>query len=216
MAGEVLKNSEKILYSNGDSKSGSELVSITKMKTTTQSNTEAKPVKCVKYKTLCDALKELAAIEQKKGTEKFIKDIIDRDKLIRGELVINHNPIIGGGDPNDKEIEDTEFKDPRLPYFIDIEYIEVGYALSKQWISPGLAYGAWTLIGKPAGRAVEEQRQKNPITDYNYRPNRIGTRIGRMIANNYENIADFVSKFCTNECSSVENDAFKKAKEIWY
>lgn len=37
-----------------------------------------------------------------------------------------------------------------------------------------------------------------------------------MIANNYENIADFVSKFCTNECSSVENDDFNKAKDIWY
>lgn len=93
----VLKSTDKVLYSNGDAKYGSELVLVAKRATTPASDNAPKIVHCVKYKTLCDALRELAEYERKEGTEKFVKGILDRDKLIRGELVINHHFIVGGG-----------------------------------------------------------------------------------------------------------------------
>lgn len=213
---QTLKRGEKVLYSDGDEKWGSELVFVARRETTPSSDSTPKTVTCVKYKTLCDALKELAAIEKKKGTNKFIKEILDRDQLLRGELVIMHNPITGGGDPKDTKIEDTEFKDPRLPYFVDIEYVEVGYALSKQWINPSLMHGMWALLVKPIGRLIEGQKQKNPITDYNHRPNRLGAKMGRIIANNYKDLSDFTDKFCTDECSADESAALKEVRrEAW-
>lgn len=145
----VLKSTDKVLYSNGDAKYGSELVLVAKRATTPASDNAPKIVHCVKYKTLCDALRELAEYERKEGTEKFVKGILDRDKLIRGELVINHHFIVGGGDPKDPMIEDTEFKDPRLPYFVDIEYIEVGYALKKQRLEPEAYNLLWNAIKLP-------------------------------------------------------------------
>lgn len=206
--GKFLDQKEKVLYSNGDPEKGSELVKVATVTTTPKNNSSAKPIKCVKYKTLADALKELGTIERKKGTKKFIKDILDRGELVKGNLAINHNPIVGGGSPTNKEIEDSEFKDPRLPYFVDVEYVEVGYALSKQWINPGLTYFLWTWIAKPFGRASEGIDQKCPYGDYNKRQNRMGVYIGRVIANNYKDIMDYAEKLAVDECNpKADNDA---------
>lgn len=206
--GELLKANEKFLYSNGDEKTGSELVRVATVTTTHKSNTAGKPVPCVKYKTLATALKELGRIERQKGTEKFIKEILDRNELVKGHLAINHNAIVGGGSPTDKEIEDTEFKDPRLPYFVDVEYVEVGYALSKQWINPGLMYFFWTWIAKPFGRKNEGLPQKCPYGDYNKRQNRMGVYIGRIIANSYKDIYDYAEQLAAGECTgNTDNDA---------
>ena len=206
---QTLKRGEKVLYSDGDEKWGSELVFVARRETTPSSDTTPKPVTCVKYKTLCDALKELAAFEKQKGSKKFIKEILDRDQLLRGELVINHNPILGGGDPNDKEIEKSEFKDPRLPYFVDIEYIEMGYALQKQqlqpegfhlfyWLFGKIPYGVW----ESAKHAAKEKEFKaiGFGTTPSHRPNRIGLEIGKLIAAKYQDIAHFAEEFCENEC----------------
>lgn len=72
---------------------------------------------CTQYKSFCQAITELASLEEKKGTAQFIKDVIDRGSILRGRLVISHHPVLGGGDPKNKEIEDTEFTSPRLPFF---------------------------------------------------------------------------------------------------
>ncbi len=172
---------------------------------------------CVKYKTFCQAISELAQFEKTKGTDRFVKDIIDRGNVLTGHLVINHHPVLGGGDPNNKSIEGTEFTSPRLPFFVDMEYVEVGYALQKQSINPALMYMAWCGIVKPLGRSIEKRPQKSPVDDYlNSRPNLIGIRIGRLIANEYKDIEDFAKKFCAVECqgSNATFEIVKKYGEI--
>ncbi len=203
----ILQCDEKYLYADGDEIAGSELVRIATRTTTPKTSTNPKPIRCTSYKTLVDALKELGAIERKVGTKKFVKDIISRENLTRGELVITHNPIVGGGSKTDKNIEDTEFQDPRLPYFIDIEYVEVSYALSKQWINPGVMYFIWTFIGKIGGRIDAGLPPKNPWKDYNHRPNRAGIYLGRRIANNYKDIMDFAEQLAVDECYPEADDS---------
>lgn len=205
----ILRSNEKVLYSDGDEKYGSELVLVAKRTTTPTSDNTPKIVHCVKYKTLCDALRELAEYERKEGTEKFVKGILDRDKLIRGELVINHHYIVGGGDPKDYTIEDTEFRDPRLPYFVDIEYIEVGYAMTRQHMQAEAFNFAYWLFGKvPVGiyeslkSSLENKKFKAEGFGSlpSHRPNIIGLRVGELIAKRYDNISQFTEEFCKDEC----------------
>lgn len=155
--------------------------------------------RCVNYKTLCDALHELADIEKHKGTEAFVKAILDRKELMKGRLAINHNGISGGGDPKNKNIEDSEFKDPRLPYFVDIEYIEVGYAMTKQDLDATMGYLLWNGIKKTLD--VFTGQHSSPLT---HRPNAIGLQIGQLIARRYKNIAHFTEEFCKDECSGTK------------
>jgi len=154
-------------------------------------------------KTLCQALRELAAFENQKGTQRFIKDIIDRDTLFRGNLVINHHPVTGGGNPADPVIEDTEFKDPRLPHYVDMEYVEVGYALTRQGLNAQSTYIAWVgakkLISGIGGIAQELGYNGLPSTastGISHPPNLVGLRIGELIAKRYRNITHFADEFC--------------------
>ena len=202
----ILKREEKVLYSDGDEKWGSELVFVARRETTPSSDTSPKTVTCVKYKTLCDALKELAAFEKQKGTKIFVKEILDREQLLRGELVINHNPILGGGDSNDKTIEKTEFKNPRLPYFVDIEYVEVGYALTRQKMDAKMGMILWNWIAKPLGKSAQYGKSGNGGvggTGITHRPNALGLQIGELIAKRYKDIAHFSEEFCRDECAAL-------------
>ncbi|QDQ27514.1 hypothetical protein FNU76_14755 [Chitinimonas arctica] len=146
-------------------------------------------------KTLCHALFELAAYENQKGTMVFVKEIIDRKKLVRGELVISHNPVTGGGDPQDPGIENSEFKDPRLPYYVDTEYIEVGYALTKQGMDAKMGFIAWVTAKKAISLFTGDS-----TTGLSHRPNALGLQIGEMIAKRYRNIAHFAEEFCGGKC----------------
>ena len=204
--GKTLTSDEKILYAGGDEKYGQELILVKQVTTTHKSNTAPKVIDCPKYKTLGQAVKELANIEKAKGTEKFCKDVIDRKELLKGHLVITHNEIIGGGNPNDPEIEDTEFTNVRVPYFVDIEYVEVGYALAKQNINPGAAFAVW--IGIKELLRISNVSWPTPYADFNKRPNRIGLQIGWIISKEYKNLTDFADQLLKAECDeTVENSA---------
>lgn len=202
--GKTLGGGEKILYAGGDEKYGQELILVKQVTTTHKSDAEPKPIECPKYKTLGQAVKELANIEKAKGTEKFCKDVIDRKELLKGHLAITHNEIIGGGNPNDPEIEDTEFTNVRVPYFVDIEYVEVGYALAKQGISPGATYTAW--ISFKWTYELFKLHWTPPFANFEKRQNRIGLQIGWIISKEYKNLMDFADQLIAAECDENLNN----------
>lgn len=72
---QTLKRGKKVFYSDGDEKWGSELVFVARRETAPSSDTTPKTVTCVKYKTLCDALYELAEYEKKEGEQKSLSNI---------------------------------------------------------------------------------------------------------------------------------------------
>lgn len=226
--GKTLDPKEKVLYSNGDAKNGSELVKVGVVTTTPSTNSSAKPISCKKYKTLCDGLIELAAYEKKKGTDKFVNDIIEFNKVFTrkdGGVVINHHPIGGGGFDQTGPVagmEDTEFKDPRLPYFVDLEYVEVAYALRKKGLVPSDFYLAWaggkqlgnagnSLAKKLWNKLTKKPEERKPVDEnalgsgLDHRPNRMGLDIGDLIGKHYPTIEDFTKDFCKNECSVKKN-----------
>ncbi|WP_348945259.1 hypothetical protein ABHF33_01215 [Chitinibacter sp. FCG-7] len=181
------------------------------------------------YKTLCDALKELGMYERQKGTVRFVRDVIDAGELIRGNLHITHHPVIGGGKSGDSKIEDTEFRDPRIPLYYDIEYVEVAYALERQFINSPSMYALWTGIKPLASTAkvasdtlgaieamesISDLRKVwqtmsssysgqtfNPIKQYWSGQNKRGLWLGKLIAREFNSILDFAEQFSVNETS---------------
>lgn len=164
-------------------KEGGHLAFVVKVATTPKADSSVKVVECPKYKTLCQALAELGAIEAKSGTEKFCRDIVDVKALFtEAKLAFNHNPITGGGDPADPSVEDTEFKNPDTPLvngapmFFDTEYIEVGYALERQGFPPDAAMLLWVGVKRTIGgvastgevlsNSVDWAKAGGPLSDH--------------------------------------------------
>lgn len=207
--GKTLSKNDKVLYAGGDSKNGQELVRVTSVTTTPKRDSAPKPIACPTYKTLCQALQELAAYERKEGEQKFIDNVLNEAKVFKGEAVINHHPISGGGSDEHgpvKGMEDSEFKEPRLPYFVDIEYIEIAYALRKRGMNPYDFHVGWVgfkNIWSPIKNAVNAMLgdpERSGTTSLAHRPNRLGVEIGKLIAERYKNLTEFTEEFCKNAC----------------
>ncbi|MDE2600457.1 MAG: hypothetical protein KGL40_12625 [Rhodocyclaceae bacterium] len=219
--GKLLEKTAPVVFANGDKNKGPVLVKVATVTTTPKSDNKPKPVTCPKYKTLCQALQELAAYERAEGP-KFLDNVIDFKNVVRGRVVVNHHPIDGGSwqdvppiegmiNPigQGEGIEDTEFRDPRptTPYFVDIEYVEVGYVLRKKGYDPIAYYIGWTGVFKPSHNAIknfvhrifgeEERETSSPLS---HKPNLYGLLMGKMIAEKYLNLTKFTEEYCKNAC----------------
>lgn len=219
--GKLLDKSAPVVFAKGDPNKGPVLVKVGTVTTTPKSNTAPKPVTCPKYKTLCQALQELAAYERAEG-DKFFDNVIDFSRPLKGQVVVHHHPIEGGSwesvppvngmiNPvGQKEgIEDTEFRDPRptTPYFVDIEYVEVAYVLRKRGMNPYDFYLGWAGVTKPvingitnAWHYITDDPDRQSSSPLSHKPNRYGVDIGKMIAERYENLTAFTNEYCKNAC----------------
>lgn len=221
MAGKFLEKNAKVAFAGGNPDKGPVLVKVGTVTTTPAANNKPKPVACPSYKTLCQALKELAAYERAEGP-KFLDNVIDFKNVVRGRVVVNHHPIDGGSwqdvppiegmiNPigQGEGIEDTEFRDPRptTPYFVDIEYVEVGYVLRKKGYDPIAYYIGWAGVFKPGRNKImnlikwmkgeDETETSSPLS---HKPNLYGLLMGKMIAEKYLNLTKFTEEYCKNAC----------------
>lgn len=158
-----------------------------------------------KVKNLCDALKELAAYETQKGTKAFCEFVY------KFPSTLEHHSVIG----NDKNaLENTEFKThiypqmnytwytkelsmevtpPVLPVYIDIEWVETGYALYRRY--KGGAFGFY--IGWNTFKLVVQKVFGHGGTNFGDPPNKYGFLLGIYIANEFDTIQDFTNSWCT-------------------
>ncbi len=221
MAGKFLEKNAKVAFAGGNPDKGPVLLKVGTVTTTPAANNKPKPVVCPSYKTLCQALKELAAYERAEG-DKFFDNVIDFGRpFTKGQVVVHHHPIEGGGweavppikgmiNPigQAEGIEDTEFRDPRptTPYFVDIEYVEVAYVLRKRGQNPIDFYLGWTGVFKPLknefDNLIHRYKGEPPETSspLSHKPNRFGIDLGKMIAERYENLTAFTEAYCKNAC----------------
>ena len=120
--------------------------------------------------------------------------------------------MIGGGNPNDKNIEDTEFLTldfphinygyfsqdlgievdrPTFPLYVDIEYVEVGYALYKKYRGGAfVAYAGYNTL-----KLLVKLFQKSG-NSFGYEPNKYGFILGTTIASSGNNLQGFVEQWC--------------------
>lgn len=221
MTGKLLEKNAKVAFAGGNPDKGPVLVKVGTVITTPAANNKPKPVVCPAYKTLCQALKELAAYERAEG-DKFLDNVVDFGNLARGIVVVHHHPIEGGGwesvppikgmiNPigQVEGIEDTEFRDPRptTPYFVDIEYVEVAYVLRKKGLNPIDFYMGWAGGVKPAENAwhnfkhlIKGEYERESSSPLSHKPNRFGIDIGKMIAEQYKDLTAFTEVYCKNAC----------------
>ena len=170
---------------------------------------------CKRYKTLCMALNELAKFEEIEGTEIFCDNIIKFNADMSNILSLNHHYITGGGNPKDSNIENTEFitfgfpkiehgiffhyeiEPPDFPLYVDIQYVEMAYALTRMPVPiANISYYSWNTFKK-----MIQSVKGDGGTNFGHPPNKFGFILGHYIATNYESIRTFATNWCVgNSC----------------
>lgn len=174
-------------------------------------------IACPTHKTLCWALNELAKYENQKGTEEFCDYVIGFSKggYIGIRLDLNHHGVENDKRPNFKGAELTDFitldfpklqyvlfsidlgitvEEPTFPLYVDIEYVEMGYALYKKYMGGAFyAYFGWNF-GKLVAYLFTGKGNH-----FGYPPNKYGFVLGVYIAKNFNTIQSFVHQWCVGE-----------------
>lgn len=165
-------------------------------------------------KSLCWALKELAKYENQKGTEAFCDYVVGLSKggYIGIQAHLNHHWVVDESKLGTKE-ETTEFltssfpqmnyawfnvdwgisaKPPTLPLYIDIEWVEIGYAAYRKYRGNAFAlYAGWNSL-----KAIVQLLTGDGGTNFNHPPNKYGFLLGIFIASEYSNLQAFADEWC--------------------
>ncbi len=165
---------------------------------------------CKRHKKLCMALNELAKFEEAEGTKIFCNNVVKFNPSYPDTMVLNHHSVTGGGNPKDNNSESTEFitfgfpriergiwyhyeiEPPEFPLYVDIEYVEMAYAITRMKLPIAYpAYFSWN-VGKKAAQFLLGVGG----TNFGHRPNKYGFILGNYIANNYDSIRAFANDWC--------------------
>lgn len=165
---------------------------------------------CKRHKTLCMALNELAKFEENEGTDVFCDNVIKFNADLTNIMSLNHHYVTGGGNPKDNNIESTEFitfgfpriergiwyhyeiEPPEFPLYVDIEYVEMAYALTRMKLPIAhSAYYSWNSL-----KQVAQLWPGVGGTNFGHIPNKYGFILGNYIANNYDSIRAFANDWC--------------------
>lgn len=159
----------------------------------------------------------MAKYENTKGTENFCDYVVGFSSggYIGVRLNLDHHGVINDKRPDFKGAELIDFitlsfpkinysfmsidlgirvEEPSFPFYVDIEYVEIGCALYKKYMGGAFyAYFGWNF-GKLVAYLFMGKGNH-----FGYPPNKYGFVLGVYIAKNFYNIQSFINKWCVGK-----------------
>ncbi len=135
-------------------------------------------------KSLCDALNEIA---KNAASNPFLNGT----KFNRKNLTLEDVPKGGG------PIDDSHFTDPRNGLSYDVQYIQVGWSLTKSY---GVGSANIAITGYMLGPLLSGD--SNYFSRENLGANMRGLQLGEFGARRFKKFDDFVSDLCPKNCKN--------------